>query len=79
MHAEEGFDTEVSTLAASLAGSSRPALRAMKNALRTASELRLAVAVQQEAQIGAELYGSPGQRTAMSEFLAARARKKAVR
>lgn len=79
MHAEGGFDAQVSTLAASLAGSSRPALRAMKNALRAASELRLAEAVQHEAQIGAELYGSPEQRTAMSEFLATRARKKAVR
>jgi enoyl-CoA hydratase len=79
VHDEDGFDTQVKTLAAALAGSSRPALRAMKNALRLAGETRLAEAVQQEAQIGAELYGSPEQRTAMSEFLAARARKKAVR
>jgi enoyl-CoA hydratase len=79
VHTEEGFDTQVNALTASLAGSSQPALRAMKNALRLASELRLAEAVQQEAEIGAELYGSPEQRTAMSEFLAARARKKAVR
>jgi enoyl-CoA hydratase len=79
VHAEEGFDVQVNALAASLAGSSRPALRAMKNALRTAGELSLAEAVQQEAQIGAALYGSPEQRAAMSEFLAVRARKKAVR
>lgn len=79
MHAEESFDAQVNTLAASLAGSSRLALRAMKNALRIAGELSLAEAVRQEAQIGAELYGSPEQHTAMREFLAARARKKAIR
>jgi enoyl-CoA hydratase/carnithine racemase len=79
MHAEADFDTRVNTLAAALAGSSRPALRAMKNALRAAGELSLAGAVQQEAQFGSELYGSPEQRTAMSEFLAARARKKTIK
>jgi len=79
LHSEEGFDAQLSMLAASLAASSRPALRAMKKALCVASELRLAEVVRQEAEIGAELYGSPQQRTAMAEFLAARARKKAVR
>jgi enoyl-CoA hydratase len=72
VHEEDAFDARIDALASSLAASGRAALAGMKAALRIDGPL--AAAIRAEAAIGAALYGTPEQRTAMTEFLADRAR-----
>lgn len=76
VYADGVFDAQIEALAASLAALSQPALQAMKKALQIGCDLPLTEAVQQEAHIGAQLYGTPEQRAAMSDFLAAREHRK---
>ncbi|MCS0494679.1 enoyl-CoA hydratase/isomerase family protein [Ancylobacter sp. MQZ15Z-1] len=73
---EEAFEARLDALARELAGFSAPALAAMKAALRLSPALDVGEATRREGRIGAPLYGTPGQRTAMADFLEARARRR---
>lgn len=75
VHADDVFDTRVQELAAMLAGFSRPALAALKEAFRRDDGAALPQAIAEEARIGAALYGSAEQRAAMTAFLTRRARR----
>lgn len=73
---DEAFDARLTELADDLARSSGPALQAMKRALALEAAT-LEAAVEEEAQIGAALYGTDGQQGAMAAFLEERARRRA--